>query len=189
MYLHRTVGFWGPVLFPLAAGAYISVYFLFHTQHRSSSEACAVGNLVAIVTVDSVPLQAKDIQHWGFHGGDYEECRLLGYKNPVRTSQETHYVSTTELSWLMLSKIWGFHGGDYEEFRLLGYKNPVRTSQETHYVSTTKSSQLMLCKIWGFYGSDWRMRSSGMLRHEALVITDVSEELRASIIRVTKSVN
>jgi hypothetical protein len=28
-----------------------------------------------------------------FHSGDYEECRLLGYKNPVRTSQETHYVS------------------------------------------------------------------------------------------------
>jgi hypothetical protein len=25
----------------------------------------------------------------GFHGGDYEECRLLGYKNPVRTSQDT----------------------------------------------------------------------------------------------------
>jgi hypothetical protein len=25
----------------------------------------------------------------GFHCGDYEECRLLGYKNPVRTSQET----------------------------------------------------------------------------------------------------
>jgi hypothetical protein len=24
-----------------------------------------------------------------FHGGDYGECRLLGYKNPVRTSQET----------------------------------------------------------------------------------------------------
>jgi hypothetical protein len=39
------------------------------------------------------------------HSGDYEECRLLGYKNPVRTSQETHYVSTTELSRLMLCKI------------------------------------------------------------------------------------
>jgi hypothetical protein len=52
---------------------------------------------------------------WGFHGGDYEECRLLGYKNPVHTSQETHYVSTTESSRLMLCKIWGFHGGDYEE--------------------------------------------------------------------------
>jgi hypothetical protein len=52
---------------------------------------------------------------WGFHGGDYEECRLLGYKNPVRTSQETQYVSATETSQLMLCKIWGFHGGNYEE--------------------------------------------------------------------------
>jgi hypothetical protein len=41
----------------------------------------------------------------GLHGGDYEECRVLGYKNPVRTSQETHYVSITELSQLMLCKI------------------------------------------------------------------------------------
>jgi hypothetical protein len=41
----------------------------------------------------------------GFHGGDYEERRLLGYKNPVRTSQETQYVSTTELSQLMICKI------------------------------------------------------------------------------------
>jgi hypothetical protein len=68
----------------------------------------------------------------GFHGGDYEECLLLGYKNPVRTSQETHYISATKLSQLMLCKICGFHGGDYEECRLLGYKNPIRTSQETH---------------------------------------------------------
>jgi hypothetical protein len=49
---------------------------------------------------------------WGFHGSDYEEPRLLGYKNPVRTSQETQYVSATEFSQLMLYKIWGFHGGD-----------------------------------------------------------------------------
>jgi hypothetical protein len=90
---------------------------------------------------------------WGFHGSDHEECRLLGCKNPVRTSQETHYVSTTELSRLMLCKIWGFHGSDYEECRLLGCKNPVRTSQETHYVSATESKQLMLCKIWSFHGS------------------------------------
>jgi hypothetical protein len=40
-----------------------------------------------------------------FHGGDYEEWRLLGYKNPVRTSQDIHYVSTTEPSRLMLCKI------------------------------------------------------------------------------------
>jgi hypothetical protein len=41
----------------------------------------------------------------GFHGGDYEECRLLGYKTPVRNSQETHYISATESSQLMLCKI------------------------------------------------------------------------------------
>jgi hypothetical protein len=92
---------------------------------------------------------------WGFHGGDYEECRLLGYKNQVRTLQETHYVSATESSRLMLCKIWGFHGSDYEGCRLLGYKNPVRTSPETHYVSVTEPNRLMLCKIWGFHGSDY----------------------------------
>jgi hypothetical protein len=92
---------------------------------------------------------------WGSHSGHYEECRLLGYKVPVCTSQETYYVSATESSRLMLSKIWGFHGGDCEECRLLGNKNPVRTSQETHYVSTTEPSRLMLCKIWGFHGGDY----------------------------------
>jgi hypothetical protein len=64
----------------------------------------------------------------GFHGGDYEECRLLSSKNPVRTSQETHYVSATEPNRLMLCNILGFHGGDYEECGLLSSKNPVRTS-------------------------------------------------------------
>jgi hypothetical protein len=48
------------------------------------------------------------------------KCRLLGYKNSVRTSQETHYFSTTESSQLMLCKTWGFHGCHYEECRLLG---------------------------------------------------------------------
>jgi hypothetical protein len=72
---------------------------------------------------------------WGFHCGDYEECRLLGYKNGVRTSQETHNISVTEPSQLMLCKIWDFHGGDYEECRLLGcyavwlYKNQRTTSE------------------------------------------------------------
>jgi hypothetical protein len=57
---------------------------------------------------------------WGFHGGHYEECRLLGYKNPVHTWQETHYVSTTALRRLMPCNIWGFHSSDYEEWRFLG---------------------------------------------------------------------
>jgi hypothetical protein len=101
---------------------------------------------------------------WGSHGGDYGECRLLGYKTPIRTSQETHYVSATESSRLMLCKVWGFHGDDYGECRPLGYKTPIRTSHETHYVSATESIQLMLCKIWGFHGGCLRrISSSGML--------------------------
>jgi hypothetical protein len=57
---------------------------------------------------------------WGFHGSDYEEYRLLGYKDQVRTSQEARYFSAIEPSLLMLCKFWGFHGGDYEKCRLRG---------------------------------------------------------------------
>jgi hypothetical protein len=53
------------------------------------------------------------------YGGDYEEYLLLGYKNPVSTWYETHYISATEPSWLILCRIWGFHSGDYEECPLL----------------------------------------------------------------------
>jgi hypothetical protein len=64
---------------------------------------------------------AKLCKIWVFHGSDYEECSLLGYKNLVRTSQETHYVYVTNSSRLMPCKIRDFHGGDYEELRLLGF--------------------------------------------------------------------
>jgi hypothetical protein len=84
-----------------------------------------------------------------------EECHVLGYRNPVRTSQETRYLSATEPNRLILCKISGFHGGDYDIYRLLRYKDPVCTSQETHYVSATEPSRLMLCKIWGFHSSDY----------------------------------
>jgi hypothetical protein len=47
---------------------------------------------------------------WGFRSGVYEECRLLEYKKPVRTSQETHDISATESNRFVLCKIWGFHG-------------------------------------------------------------------------------
>jgi hypothetical protein len=56
----------------------------------------------------------------GFLGGDYEECHLMGYKKSVRNSQETHYVSATETSQLMLCKIRGIHCNVYEECSLLG---------------------------------------------------------------------
>jgi hypothetical protein len=55
-------------------------------------------------------LTMKNVVFWDIETqfvpyADYEECRLLGYKIPVHTSQETHYVSTTESSQLMLCKI------------------------------------------------------------------------------------
>jgi hypothetical protein len=111
-----------------------------------------------IKTPWSILLQTPKQQNkiWGIHGGGYKECRLRGYKNPVRTSQETHYVFAAEPSQLMLCEIWGFRGGDYKEWRLRGYKNPVPTLQETRYVSATEPSQLMLCEIWGFHGGDYK---------------------------------
>jgi hypothetical protein len=92
---------------------------------------------------------------WGFHFSDYEESRLLRNENPVRTSQETHYISATESSRIMLCKIWSLHGTDYEECRLLECKYPFRTAQGTHYVSAREHSRFMLYKIWSCHGSDY----------------------------------
>jgi hypothetical protein len=87
----------------------------------------------------------------GFHDGDYGECRLLGHKNQVPTSQETHYFSATEPSLLIVSHIRGFHDGDYEECRLLGYKNQVRTSQPH---SLTWLVECAVTCLWGWSGTE-----------------------------------
>jgi hypothetical protein len=127
------------------------------TRHRTKQRSSVWGTRTEGVSKTSYHFVINTfiMKYLRFHGSDYEECLLLGYKTPVRTSQETHYVSATESSQLMLCKIWGVHNSDYEECLLLGYKTPVRTSQETHYVSATESSQLMLCKIWGLHNSDY----------------------------------
>jgi hypothetical protein len=123
---------------------------------------------------------------WGFHCSDYEECRLPVYKDPVRTSQETHYVSATQPSQLMLCKIWGFHSSDYEECRLLIYKDPVPTSQETPYAPATELSRLMLCKISGFHGGDYEKCRLLGCYDVWLLQVQPSEEHIASIIRVAR---
>jgi hypothetical protein len=74
-----------------------------------------------------------------------EECRLLRYKIPFRTSQETHYISATEASRLMLRKILSFHSSYYEEYSLLAHvRNDIleerRFLQEPHGVRSQKAA-------------------------------------------------
>jgi hypothetical protein len=57
------------------------------------------------MSILSVTLGPEYVRFEFFHGRDYEECRLLGYKNSFRTSQEKHYVSATDSSRLMLCNI------------------------------------------------------------------------------------
>jgi hypothetical protein len=101
------------------------------------------------------PSQLMLCKIWGYRGGNYEECRLLGCKKPISYITGNTLCRLTEPCWLMICKIWGYHGGDYEECRVLGYKNSNRISKGTHIVSTTEPSRLMLCKIWGFHGGDY----------------------------------
>jgi hypothetical protein len=97
-------------------------------HHRQMSPFVGTGHEISRSFIQDIPAcvasetanKKPPVRLEVFTGGDYEECRLLGYKTPVRTSQETHYLSATEASRLMLCKIWGFHGGGYEECHLLG---------------------------------------------------------------------
>jgi hypothetical protein len=88
----------------------------------------------------------------------------------VRTSQETHYVSTTGPKRLMRStglRRWYINVTII--FPVIIHRHVlyikhttdnVRTSQETYYLSATESSRLIVCKIWDFDGSDyeeWRL--------------------------------
>jgi hypothetical protein len=72
------------------------------------------------------------------------EAPHLIITNPVCTSQETHYISTTEHNRLMLcgETVAVCCENCTEHTDTLW---AVCTSQETHHVSTTETSQLMLC--------------------------------------------
>jgi hypothetical protein len=80
----------------------IYTYTHTHTRTRTHAHARTLARSHARARAQTVHNQCKI---WGVHGNDYEGCRLLGYKNPVRTSQETHYVSAIEPNRLMLCKI------------------------------------------------------------------------------------
>jgi hypothetical protein len=64
----------------------------------------------------------------GFDGSDHEECRFLGCKSPIPTSQKTHYVSATEPNGIMLSgETVALYCENHTEQK---HTNTVRTSQE-----------------------------------------------------------
>jgi hypothetical protein len=104
-------------------------------SHSISFEWYLLRDRAAWLLCEPTFLQKVHRKIWGLHGGDYEECRPLGYQNSVHTSQETHYFSVTEPSLLMIRKILGFHGGYYEEcenWRFGGtYHPPTSEWQET----------------------------------------------------------
>jgi hypothetical protein len=79
---------------------------------RSKSRRTRGHILLSHFRLSSHFIVCYDLQGYGgnnlthLHTGvAYEERRLLGYKNPVRTSHETHYVSARDPSRLMLCKI------------------------------------------------------------------------------------
>jgi hypothetical protein len=78
-----------------------------HLNEAHSKQSITLGSIDNFVFVIGMQLVLWDIgarrKITGIYGGDYEECCLLGYKNAVHTSQETHCTSATEPSPLMLS--------------------------------------------------------------------------------------
>jgi hypothetical protein len=67
---------------------------------------CFVNGLVSTLLAEELEKYSTQLcKILCFRGGDYEEFCLVGYKNPVRTSQGTHYVFATETSRLMVCKI------------------------------------------------------------------------------------
>jgi hypothetical protein len=78
---------------------------------------------------------------------------------------------------------------------IFGQSTVVTTLKFFHYL--IKSSSILSywkiftkqghsTKIWGFHGSDYRMPSSVMWHHVALIRTDITEKCTASIVRVKR---
>jgi hypothetical protein len=76
-----------------------------------------------------------NINYRGFHDGDYEECRLVGYKNRVHSLYEKHYFSATEPSRLML---W------FEVLTAVTMKNAVFWDIKTEFIPYMKNITSLL---------------------------------------------
>jgi hypothetical protein len=124
----------------------------------------------------------------GFTAVAMNSVSIWDIKNPVRTSQETRYVSTTEINRLMLWKNCGSHSGDYEEcWRVLSSGMLrrvalVRTDDSEEQRNIREDDVLHCHRRENLKFYIWRILFSEFRRHVALVRTDVSEEPITSIL-------
>jgi hypothetical protein len=96
---------------------------------------------------------------WGFQGCDCGDCRLLRYRNPIRTSHEAHYVSAAEPNRLRLCKIWGSHGSDWRNI-VSWYVTPCGSCKNRHFGGRYRHHQgekkLTFPARWFFSHGWWR---------------------------------
>jgi hypothetical protein len=152
-------------------------------------------NICVEIETDNIAVFFKQIYSckiWGYHGSDYEECCLLGCA-PCGSCNErmyclSHRGDKYSISWQPVSAA-SYCLSPWRWRRYITLKH--RFLHEPHSVTSQKttSSDFVLLRHMKA-GPDiiksWRVVSSGMLRHAALVRTDISEEPSASFIRVTR---
>jgi hypothetical protein len=110
----------------------------------------------------------------------YMNCSLQEMRKWGNADSFTTFSWWKLLTWLLiLTMIQKSHQWSRNLVSIWNYEFP-----ETCYLYLENS--VKMCKIWGFHSSDWRMASSEMLCHVALVRTDILKELSASFIRVTR---
>jgi hypothetical protein len=92
---------------------------------------------------------------WALHGSDWRMARSGIYINKVRTSQETHYLSATESSQLMLCKIWGLSWRWLWRMSRSGIYKPSSYQTGDTLRLRYKAQLDNSIKIWGSHGSDY----------------------------------
>jgi hypothetical protein len=123
---------------------------------------------------------------WCFYGGDYEECRLRGYKNPVRTSGDSlrfHYRAqhVNAMQDLRCPRRWLWRMSSPAIKKPGSYLtgDTLRLCYRIQSVNAVQELRLPRRRLW-------RMPSSRMWRHVAVVTTDVRKGTIVSIIRLKR---
>jgi hypothetical protein len=126
---------------------------------------------------------------WGFRCGDYEECLLLGCYTVWLSwfLQEPHGITSQKMAFFTLHSDQIVSLADWLQLQNLTLHKPGLISGTTVILYWRICNSLVAVHTLPTETIlRWRMASSVMLCHVGLVRTDISEELSASIIRVTR---